>query len=152
VTATGGAGPAPALLLAEADRLLAGQVRHSRGRWPRACALLIRVALEAALRRHWASASAYAGAAAAPMRAQLLILRAERPDVARQVAEAWHGLSRATHHHAYELAPTAAELRAWHDLVLSLVPALTAPVASGLSDGTPTVSHSMSELPDERNG
>jgi hypothetical protein len=36
---------------------------------------------------------------------------------AAQAAEAWYGLARATHHHAYDLAPTAAELRRWYDLV-----------------------------------
>ena len=34
--------------------------------------------------------------------------------------DAWTGLSRAGHHHAYELAPTAAELRSWHAAVIQL--------------------------------
>jgi hypothetical protein len=38
--------------------------------------------------------------------------------------ESWLGLSRAAHHHAYELAPTAAELRSWHSAVSQVTAAL----------------------------
>jgi hypothetical protein len=44
-------------------------------------------------------------------------------DMAR---DAWFGLARAAHHHAYDLAPTAAELRRWHNLVSSVVADLSA--------------------------
>ena len=40
-----------------------------------------------------------------------------RPEAAANARDAWFGLARATHHHAYELAATAAELRSWHDPV-----------------------------------
>jgi len=52
------------------------------------------------------------------VRPQLLMLPQHAgATTAAQAAEAWYGLARATHHHAYDLAPTAAELRRWHDLV-----------------------------------
>jgi len=43
----------PAELLAEADRLLTSVVPGTRGRWPRACAWLTRLALEQALDEYW---------------------------------------------------------------------------------------------------
>ena len=45
--------------------------------------------------------------------AQLLCLTSylSNQDLAREAAAAWTGLSRACHHHPYELAPTANELR-----------------------------------------
>jgi hypothetical protein len=57
------------------------------------------------------------------MRAQLLLLPLPQfagPEAALLAREAWLGLSRAAHHHAYELAPTAAELRRWHANVTQL--------------------------------
>jgi hypothetical protein len=47
------------------------------------------------------------------MRAQLLLLP-QFTDPGTVARESWLGLSRAAHHHAYELAPTAGELRNWH--------------------------------------
>ena len=115
----------PESLLAEADRLLVAVVPGTRGRWPRACAWLIRLALEQALDRYWASV--LPEAAACGMRAQLLLLPAYAPgETARRAREAWTGLARATHHHPYELAPTAAELRTWHDQVTNLLVDLAA--------------------------
>jgi hypothetical protein len=40
--------------------------------------------------------------------------------IAGGVRVAWSALSRATHHHPYELAPTAEELSAWLDRVEAL--------------------------------
>jgi hypothetical protein len=60
------------------------------------------------------------------MRPQLMMLhRYAGASTAAQAAEAWYGLARATHHHAYDLAPTAAELRRWHDLVRAVMAELT---------------------------
>lgn len=55
----------------------------------------------------------------APVRAQLLCLRILLEDTATadEVNLAWWALSRACHHLSYELPPTAAELRAWIDVV-----------------------------------
>ena len=113
----------PQELLAEADRLLATAVPDTRGCWPRACAWLIRLALEHSLDEFWQET--LPEAAKASMRAQLLLLpRYAGAEVAANARDAWFGLARAAHHHAYELAPTAAELRTWHDLVAKIVNAI----------------------------
>jgi len=109
----------PRELLDEADRLLSAVVPGTRGRWPRACAWLIRLALERALDDFWARA--LPEAATCGMRAQLLLLpRYAGAATADEARQAWLGLARATHHHAYDLAPTAAELRRWHGHVRAL--------------------------------
>jgi hypothetical protein len=113
----------------EADRLLTTVVPETRGRWPRACAVLIRLALEKTLDDFWTARLPEAENCS--MRAQLLLLpRYAGPEVASDARDAWFGLARATHHHAYELAPTAAELRTWHELVSKISKALG---ASGLT-------------------
>ena len=67
------------------------------------------------------------------MRQQLLLLpRYAGVELAGRVRQAWNGLSRAAHHHAYESAPTAAELRHWHNLVATVLAVLA---------GTPPVAH-----------
>lgn len=92
-----------------------------RGVWPRAVALLGRQALEQGLDDLW-------GAVAPRVRdasrhAQLLCLGAFVRDreLVSGIRHAWHGLSRACHHHAYELPPTAEELGRWLDAVDRLV-------------------------------
>lgn len=110
----------PRQLLAEADRLLKTVVPGSRGRWPRACAWLTRLALELALDDYWRRT--LPEAAHCGMRPQLLLLpRYAGERTAANARDAWFGLARATHHHAYDLAPTAAELRRWHDLVAAVI-------------------------------
>ncbi len=101
-------------LLNDAERLLAGDVTTGGGWWPRATGLLLRAALERELAAYWARVAP--GVEQCPMRAQLAVLR--RPEyagvhIATDVAAAWLALSRACHHHAYDLAPTAIELRTW---------------------------------------
>jgi hypothetical protein len=101
-------------LLDDADRLLSGERRASGAWWPRATAFLLRSALELELAAYWAQVEP--GLQACSMRAQLTVLRRPEyagPDTGTDVAAAWHALSRASHHHAYELAPTVAELRSW---------------------------------------
>jgi len=110
----------PVELLGEADRLLTSVVPGTRGRWPRACAWLTRLALEQALDEYWSHT--LPEAVNCGVRPQLLMLpQYAVASTAAQAAEAWYGLARATHHHAYDLAPTAAELRRWHNLVRSVV-------------------------------
>ena len=110
----------PDQLLAEADRLLTTVVPGTRGRWPRACAWLTRLALEQALDEYWTRT--LPGAVNCGVRPQLLLLpHYASASTAGLAAEAWFGLARATHHHAYDLAPTAAELRRWHDLVRTVI-------------------------------
>lgn len=112
-------------LLRQADVLLSDGVPDAGSWWPRTAAFLIRAALELELRAFWDREEP--GTGDASMRAQLLVLQSKTPpgiEVARDTAAAWHVLSRACHHHAYELAPTIAELRSWHAAVLAIRAAL----------------------------
>lgn len=121
----------PEELLAAADRLLSSPVPGAGAQWPRACALLIRLALEMTLDRFWEQVLPQA--AGCGMRQQLLLLplyTAEVPRAAGLAREAWLGLAGAAHHHAYELAPTAGELRGWHTEVSELVGLLAASYGS----------------------
>jgi len=96
--------------------------------WPRVCALLIRLALERSLDRYWARV--LPEGAEVGMRQQLLLLpqyaysSSEAADAASLAREAWLGLAGAAHHHLYELAPTAEELRRWHTAVSRLIAVL----------------------------
>jgi hypothetical protein len=104
--------PDPRALLDAARALLAAPPPSLRRSWPRACAALTRLALERALRGFWQRrARCLVGR---PMRHQLLALPvlADR-DTAALATSAWHGLSRAMHHHTYELPATAGELLGW---------------------------------------
>lgn len=99
-------------LLAQADELLQADAATAGSWWPRAVAFSLRAALEAELDLYWRRRGD--GVQRASRKAQLIVLRAQDyagPDVGRRVAAAWYELTRACHHHAYELAPTAAELR-----------------------------------------
>jgi hypothetical protein len=93
------------------------------GLWPRASALLARQALEASVARLWERRGLELRGC--PMRAQLICLRSYLGDgdLAARAAHAWSALSRACHHHPYELAPTAAELEAWFAVVGELAAA-----------------------------
>jgi hypothetical protein len=97
-------------LLTEAQRMLDEATTATVAVWPRAVALLTRQALEDALRSYWAERAP--GVERLTMRAQLTCLRAymTSPELVRDVTFTWHALSRATHHHAYELDPTREEL------------------------------------------
>ncbi len=91
------------------------------GVWPRAAAFLARQALEDALDQLWdrnLPGMRYANRAS-----QLACLGYASPDaeLTDGIRVAWHALSRACHHHQYELAPTAAELEMWIGNVERLV-------------------------------
>jgi len=112
-------GPEPKELLAAADELLATPIDSMAGRWPRAVALLTRQAIEGTLFDLWRAVSP--GVEAAPMRAQLLVLRQSiAPPVAAETEYVWAALSRACHHHPYEFVPTATELGRWIEAADSL--------------------------------
>ncbi|TCK21368.1 hypothetical protein EV378_5350 [Pseudonocardia endophytica] len=98
--------------LAVADRLLREPELVERAVWPRACTWLIRLAVEHAIDGYWTHHCPEL--VSTNRRAQLIVLRHREPDVGPITAELWSRLSGAAHHHAYELAPTADELRAWH--------------------------------------
>jgi hypothetical protein len=104
----------PADLLGEARELMARTDSATAGIWPRTSALLIRQALEQAVRSRWAALPDTAGLASASMRSQLTCLPYYLDvKLAGQVAYVWAALSRACHYHPYELAPIAAELTGW---------------------------------------
>ena len=114
----------PDAYLAAADRLLTDLISGARGTWPRACAWLIRLALESALTTFWESACLPV-AACRSRRAQFLLLpRYCDPEISHRAALAWATLSQAGHHHAYELGLTAAELRRLRDEVQAVIPSL----------------------------
>ena len=107
-------------LLAEATRLVERPGAGTLGLWPRASALLARQSLEVALRTYWSYVAP--GAEDASMRAQLLCLEGYvQPTVARQAHLVWTALSRASHHHVYELPPTRDELVSWFQTVSDVV-------------------------------
>jgi hypothetical protein len=135
VSGVSGSGPAlppatPTELLEAADQLLRSPVPGLGSLWPRACALLIRTALELTLDQYWAGV--LPAAADCGMRPQLLLLplyvtsgstsadAASASDAVALARKAWLGLAGAAHHHAYELAPNASELRSWHTAVSQL--------------------------------
>ena len=104
-------------LLYRAIDLLERPTSGTVGVWPRATAVLTRQALERALTE--VLSAKVEGIQRASVRAQLLCLRVLLDDTATadEVNVAWWALSRACHHLSYELPPTAAELRAWIDVV-----------------------------------
>ena len=91
------------------------------GLWPRASALLARQALEASVQRLWRRRAL--DLPGCSMRVQLICLRIYLgdADLAARASHAWSALSRACHHHPYELAPTAGELRVWFGVVEELI-------------------------------
>lgn len=87
------------------------------GIWPRAAAFLARQALEDAIDRLWERN--LPDMRRASRATQLACLGYATPDreLTDGVRVAWHALSRACHHHQYELAPTAPELHLWIERV-----------------------------------
>lgn len=83
------------------------------GLWPRASAHLGRQAVELALDDFWVKKAP--GVEDSSARAQLICLPTylEDEELAERVNHVWWVLTRAGHHHPYELAPTAGELNAW---------------------------------------
>lgn len=93
--------------------------------------MLIRLALETALDGHWDSAAPELRQVS--RRSQFLVLSQSLDQAeARRAEVLWASLSQATHHQAYELAPTAAELRTWEREARVVVDRLAAePVGVG---------------------
>jgi hypothetical protein len=99
-----------AALLDYADQLLDGAFDLG-ARGPRTAALLARSALEDWLDEQSASWSSPA-LGFPTIRSKVVALASIRDAaVGEQVRRVWHGLSRAVHHHAYELQPSVAEIR-----------------------------------------
>ena len=110
-------------LLDHARRLITGP-DGPIGVWPRAAALLARQALEDALDRLWRLSVPQMRQAS--RRTQMICLGMLLKDEAliADVRAVWSSLSRACHHHHYELAPTAAELEGWIQQTERLLTAL----------------------------
>jgi hypothetical protein len=108
-------------LLAMADGLLRRADPTTAGLWPRASALLALHALEASLHRFWERG--HLDLAGCSMSTQLICLRSYLEDakLAARTGHAWSALSRACHHHVYELGPTIGELQSWFSVVGELV-------------------------------
>jgi hypothetical protein len=118
---------APRDLLGLAEGLLRRGDPATAGLWPRASAILAQQALEASLGVLWQRrALALDGC---PVRAQLICLPSYLDDaeLAARASHTWAALDRACHHHAYELAPTAGELRDWLAVVERLAERVSAP-------------------------
>lgn len=103
----------PEELLRLARDLLDRAEPATSGLWPRATAHLGRQAVELALDDLWVKKAP--GVEESSARAQLICLPTylEDEELAERVNHVWWVLTRAGHHHPYELAPTAAELSAW---------------------------------------
>jgi hypothetical protein len=108
-------------LLGMARDLLHRADPATAGLWPRASALLARHALEQGLLGLWDLRTL--DLQGCSMRAQLICLRSYLGDaeLAARTSHAWSALSRACHHHPYELAPTAGELDGWFGVVEKLI-------------------------------
>ncbi|WP_438492039.1 hypothetical protein [Streptomyces asiaticus] len=110
-------------LLGAADRLLNPPPETTSTLAPglraRAAAVLLRLALDETLDVFWGDVSP---AMTRNGRSRMLCLQWY---VSRSVARQWHttwcALSAACHHHTYELPPTPAEVRAWHQDVTELL-------------------------------
>lgn len=96
------------------------------GLWPRAAALLARQALEGGLRALWRAREP--GVVDATFRAQLACLPGYLRDdaLAADVAFTWAVLSEACHHRAYDIGPTAQELRRRFETVERLLERVSA--------------------------
>jgi hypothetical protein len=103
--------------------------------WSRSVALLTRQALEAGLAEFWVRHAS--GVERSTFATQLVALRfyIDDPLTAREALQTWYRLSEACHHHCYELAPTAGELRTWLDAVAALVDQLALPRQTAAATG-----------------
>jgi hypothetical protein len=120
--------PTPRELLSLTDDLLSAPPPGLEGRWPVAAALLLRQSLEGSIHELWRAVAP--GVEQASETTQLLCLGTQiEARLARRVGFTWSALSRASHHHAYELAPTAVELGAWFETVDELRLAVDARLA-----------------------
>lgn len=90
---------------------------ETAGIWPRAAALLTRQALEEAVDQYWVERQMPLDSL--PTSVQLVCMRmiTSEAGLPARAHEVWGALSRACHHHPYELAPTVGELTAWMQVV-----------------------------------
>lgn len=105
-------------LLTQADRILAGDTSLPKGQATRVAAWLIRAALELSVSD--LLRGTIDNPERATMRSRLAALVSISHPTATSAAAAWTTLSRAAHHGGFALAPSAAEIRHWHDVVTTL--------------------------------
>lgn len=91
------------------------------GAWPRAAALLGRQSLEEAIDRYWVRTLPPMRGVTRKTQLACLDLYLRDAELVGGIRIAWSALSRACHHHAYELSPAAPELDAWIATVERLV-------------------------------
>lgn len=103
----------PAALVNWARALLTHPDLAVAGAWPRAVALLGRQGLEEGLDEFWSRQLPGMGRASRATQLACLEQFLRDGELVRGVRTAWAALSRACHHHPYELAPTAPELERW---------------------------------------
>jgi hypothetical protein len=108
-----------AALLDYADEVLDGRIALGP-RAARTAALLARLALEDWLNEQSASWSAVSGKPPTTNSKIVVLGRYRGAKVGERTRLLWHSLSRAVHHHAYELQPSSAEVRHLVGLVREL--------------------------------
>jgi hypothetical protein len=99
-----------AALLDYADEVLDGTIALGP-RSARAAALLARLALEDWLSEESASWSSVSDKSPTTNSKLVVLSRNRGAGVGELARRVWHSLSRAVHHHAYELQPSQAEVR-----------------------------------------
>ena len=129
------AGASPLQILSAGEALIKTPEGGSAGLWPRTAAVLGRQAIEGALRDFWRRREP--GLERCNNHVQLLCLVAYlgNRELAQETSAAWSALSRACHHHPYELSPTAGELRVWLTTARTFAEEVGRQVASGSSPG-----------------
>lgn len=110
----------PVALIDLAAEMLERTDTRRPGLWPRASLLVARQALEGAVAGYWQMKGI--ALEDCSMRAQLICLREylREGDLASRIAHAWAAMSRACHHHPYELTPSTEEIRNWMEPVREL--------------------------------
>jgi hypothetical protein len=99
-----------AALLDYADEVINGEIALGP-RAARTAALLARLALEDWLGDQSASWSSSSGKPPTVNSKLIVLSRKRGVEVGERARRVWHALSRAVHHHAYELQPSVAEVR-----------------------------------------
>lgn len=118
----------PNEMLQTADLLLSAPPDSMADCWQRASAALTRSALEKQMAAYWEAAEPSLAHASKTHQLLALPYYVDR-EVAQTTQATWHGLSRAVHHHTYELSPTLPELRSWHAEVVRAMAVLTSTTA-----------------------
>jgi hypothetical protein len=121
----------PEATLAAARRLLDRKDAKTAGLWPRAAALLARQALEQGIEAYWRKREVALDRLST--RPQLICLSPYlgNKDLAGRAAHAWSSLTRACHHHPYDLPPGHAELENWLASVGDILTAMEASLSKG---------------------